>query len=108
MQVYLTYQKSSHREFPLWLGELRTCLVSVRISVQSLASLSRLRILHCCKLQHRLQMKLRSGLAVAAYSTPSLGTSICHKDGPKKKKKKRKKEKLTLGEPYMCSWSLRY
>ena len=33
--------------------------------VQSLASLSELRICHGCKLQHRLQRQLRSGNAVA-------------------------------------------
>ena len=48
----------------------------------------------------RLQMWLRSGIAVAvAYagscssdSTPSLGTSVCPECNPKKKKKKKKKK----------------
>ena len=44
-------------------------------------------------------MWLRSRVAVAVAGscssdwTPSLGTSICHRHGPKKKKKERKKEK---------------
>ena len=40
-------------------------IVSVRMQVQSLASLSELRIWHCCKLQHSLQMQLRSDVAMA-------------------------------------------
>jgi len=40
--------------------------VSVRMWVQSPALFSGLRILHCCKLQHRLQMWLRSSVAVYA------------------------------------------
>ena len=50
----------------------------------------------CCELQYRLQMQLRSGIAVtvvqasrcSSNSTPSLGTSICHGCSPKKQKKK--------------------
>ena len=45
-------------------------------------------------------MRLRSSVAVvvaqasgAADSTPSQGTSICHRCGPKKEKKKKKKER---------------
>ena len=38
-------------------------IVSVRMRVQSLASLSRLRIQCCFKLRHRSQMQLRSGVA---------------------------------------------
>ena len=37
----------------------------MRMSVQSLAQLSGLRIWHCCELWCRLQMRLRSGVAVA-------------------------------------------
>ena len=44
-------------------------MVSVRIEVRSLASLSGLRIWHCCKLQHRLKMQLGSGVAVAVAYT---------------------------------------
>ena len=51
--------------FPLWPSRLRTWLVSMRMWVWSLASLSRLRIWHCCKLWHGLQMWLGSGVAVA-------------------------------------------
>ena len=64
-------------------------MVSMRTQVESLASLSGLRIGRCCKLQ------LGSGIAVAvilagSYSsdwTSSLGTSILCGCGPKKDKK---------------------
>ena len=50
-------------EFLLWLSGLRTQLVSLRMPVGSLASLSGLRIQHCYKLQCGLQMCLRAGVA---------------------------------------------
>ena len=40
-------------------------IVSVRVQVRSLASLSGLRIQHCHKLQRRSKMRLRSSVAVA-------------------------------------------
>ena len=69
----------------------------MRLQVQSLASISGLRIRHCHELWCSSQTWLRSGAAVAlaqagGYSTdwtPSLGTSTCRGCGPKKKKKKR-------------------
>ena len=77
--------KSSHQWKQIWLASMRT-------QVCSLASTSRLRILSCHEQQCRLQMLLRSGIAVAVvwasgYSsdlTLSLGTSICLRCGPKK------------------------
>ena len=53
-----------------------------------------LRIWHCCELWCRSQRRLISWVAVAVAKasscssnlTPSLGTSICHRRGPKKKK----------------------
>ena len=42
--------------------------VSMRIRVGSLARLSGLRVQRCCKLWHRLQMRLRSGVALAVAS----------------------------------------
>ena len=57
--------KMQEQEFPLWLSGLRTHIVSLRMGVPSLASLSRLRIQHCHKLQSRLQTQLGSGVAVA-------------------------------------------
>ena len=70
-------------------------LVSMRMQVQSLASLSGLRIWCCCELWCRSQMWLRSGVAVAVVkagscssnSTPSPGTSICQRYSPKKTNK---------------------
>ena len=74
----------------------------MRMWVQSLASLSELRILHCCELSCRSQTPLRSHIAVAVVQagsrgfdwTPSLGTSIGRKCSPKKEKKERKKSHL--------------
>lgn len=43
---------------------------------------------HCCELLHKSQMQLGSGAAMAVALTPSLGTSLGHKCGPKKKAKK--------------------
>ena len=82
-------------DFPLWLSGLRTQLVSMRMQVQSLVSLSMLRIWHCHELCCRLQIWLRSCVAVAVTQagcsssnlTPSLGTSICCRWDSKKKKK---------------------
>ena len=58
---------------------------TISLLVQSLASLSGLRVRRCCELWHRSQMWLGSGAAVdlaqaRGYSsdwTRSLGTSIC-------------------------------
>ena len=58
----------------------------MRMRLWSLASLSGLRIQHCCELCCRSQTRLGSGVTVAvaqassysSNSTPSLGTSICH------------------------------
>ena len=83
------------QKFALWLSRLRTPLVSLRMWVQSLASVIGLRIQHCCELQYRSQMWLRSLVAVAmaqahncsSHSTPSSRTSICCRCSPKKKKK---------------------
>ena len=81
-------------EFPLWLSGLRTDMVSVRMWVQALATLSGLRIWCCHKLWHWSQMWLRSRAAVAVVeagsgscsfdSAPNLGPSICCRRGPKK------------------------
>ena len=75
----------------------------MRTQVQSLASLSGLRIQRSCELRHSSQTQLGSGGVVAVaqargYSsdlTPSLGTSICQGCGPKKAKTKTKKQKTT-------------
>ena len=56
-----------YMEFPLLLSRLRTLLVSTRMQIRSLASLSRLRILCCHKLWHRSQRWLGSHIAVAGW-----------------------------------------
>ena len=52
-------------EFLLWLSGLRTRRCVHEDAVRSLALLSGLRILHCYKLQCRLQMQLRYDVAMA-------------------------------------------
>ena len=49
-------KRKREKEFPLCLGVLRTTLVSMRMQVRPLPSLSELRIWHYCKLQCRMQM----------------------------------------------------
>ena len=71
----------------------------MRLQVQSLASLTGLRIWRCGELWCRSQMWLGTRAAVALAeaggyspnSTPSLGTSICLGCGPRKGKKIKKK-----------------
>ena len=72
--------------------------------VQSLSLFSRLRIWHCCKLWCRSKTQLGSGTAVAVVqvgssssdSSPSLGTSIGRRCGPKKQKNKNKVKQINL------------
>ena len=59
-------------EFLRCLRMLRTDIVSVRVWVLSLASLSGLRIWCCHKLQCRSQMWLGSGIAVAVVKAEAL------------------------------------
>ena len=98
-----TSRKKHRWEFQLWLSGLQTWLVSMRTHVQSLASLSGLRIHHCCELQCRLQLQLRSHIAVAVAMAvasscssdliPSLGIPIYHSTALKSKKKKKTKKR---------------
>ena len=77
----------------------------MRMLVQALVLISGLSIQHCHELWCMLQTWLGSGIAVAeAYSgscssnlTLSLGTSISHRCGPKKKQKQTtKKDYLSM------------
>ena len=87
----------------MWLSRLRTRLVSVRLRVLFLASLSGLRIPCCHKLWHRSQMQLRYSVAVAVAQAeasapiqpPSLGTSICCECSPKGQKTNKQTNKQT-------------
>ena len=73
-------------------------LGTMKMQVQSLASLSGLRIWCCHELRCRSQTQLGSDVAVAVVlagscssnETPRLGTSICHGCGPKKQNNKTK------------------
>ena len=64
--------------------------MSMRLQVRSLTSLSGLKIQPCRELGCRSQMWFRSCVVVAGSCssdvTPSLGMSICYRDGRKKKK----------------------
>ena len=62
---YTVFLKIQPCEFPLWLSRLRTQLVSMRIQVQSLASLGGLRIWHTAVSCGIGQIRLGSGVAVA-------------------------------------------
>ena len=64
-------------------------LVSWRMRVWSLASLSGSGIQHCHELWYKLQMWLRSWGVIAVALIQALArTSTCHRCGPKKKEKK--------------------
>ena len=92
------------RGVPIVVQQKWIQLVSTKMWVRSLTSLSGLRIWCCCELWCRLQTQFRSGVAVAVAVavagscssdlTPSLRTSMCHREcGPKKEKKKKKKKR---------------
>ena len=86
----------------------RTWLVTMRMKVRSLASLSGLRILCGRELWCRSQTQLGSGIAVAVVwtggyspdSTPSLGTSIGSEHSPKKQRDKQTNKNLGVFLPY--------
>ena len=86
-------QKNICMGIPVMVQQKQIQLGTVRLQVPSLASLSGLRIRRHRELWCRSQTRLKSGVAVvytnrcSSDSTPSLGTSICRKCGPKKKKK---------------------
>ena len=89
---FLGLGNRSPMDFLSWLRGQQTQLASMRTQVQSLASLSGLRIWRCHEVQCRSQMWLRSCVAMAVVQagswssdlTPRLGTSICGGCGPKK------------------------
>ena len=73
----------------------------MRMQIQSLVSLSGLRIWHCCELWYKLQMQLRTG-AVAVLWVLSLGTSICCRCNPKKTKQNKMIQNKKLGIHLNC------
>ena len=87
-------------------------LVTVRLQVWSLASLSELRIWRCCEVWYTLQTWLRSCIAVVVVwagscssdSTPSLGSFICHGCGPKRQKKKERERLFYFPAIYLLIW----
>ena len=74
----------------------------MRMWVPSLAAISGLQIQRYHELWCRLQTRPGSGISIAMVqadscnsdSTPSLGTYICYRYGPKKQKKKEKEKRL--------------
>ena len=90
----------------------------MKMQVQSLDSLSGLRIWYCRELWCKQQMRLGSRVAVAVAQagscssewTPSLGTSMCRRCSPKRqkdqKKKKKERERERRGrEKYWATYS---
>ena len=103
LYTFVFYKQKTHSEkgflgVPVMAQWVTIQLAPMRIWVPFPASISGLRIWHYGKLRSRSQMGLRSLVAVAgaqagsrsSNSTPSLGTSICHRGSPKKQKKKKK------------------
>ena len=84
----------------------------MRLWVQSLDSLSGLRIRRCCELWCRLQTWLGPGVAVAmvqasgysSSSTSSLGTFTCSSAALEKTKRQKKKKRKKLIWPQACSF----
>ena len=81
---------------PVLAQQKQIRLVSMRTQVRSLASLSGLRIRHCCKLWRRstdltwIQSCCVAVMLAGSYSSnsnPSLGTSTCLRCSPTKQKK---------------------
>ena len=105
---YLSLEEENNSGVPIVAQWLTIRLGTMRLRVRSLASLSGLRIWCCHELRCRLQTWLGSGVAVdvvqadgySSHSTPSLGTSICCKYGPKKthipKKSKQGRQRVNL------------
>ena len=89
-----------NREVPVVAQRKRIQLVSMRMWVQSLASIRGWGTWRCCELWCRSQMWLRSlwgcgcgvGQQLQFQFGPSLHTSMCWGGGPKKPKKKKKKK----------------
>ena len=109
-------EKSSHRSSCHCTAEKHIQLGTMRLRVQSLTSLTRLRIPHCHELWCGSQMRLRSGIAVAvaqasccsSNQTPSLGTSTCCECGPKKQKKKKSHTKHHIQLPKKVCFKTKY
>ena len=80
-------------DFPSWFSGLRTRLVSLRMQVRSLASLSGLRILRYrelwCEVTDVTQIWHDCRCGCGSNSTPSLGTSICCRCSLTRKKKQK-------------------
>ena len=113
LKVRNSYIPKIENKFLLWLSGNEIWQVSMRTQLWSLASFSGLRIRRCGG-GHRsdgdpvlLWLWCRPG-ALAPFSTPSLGTSICRGCGPKKDQKKKKIEnrrkqvKHCLSSPCHC------
>jgi len=81
----------------------RIQLGTMRLQVQSLASLNGLSIWHCCELWCRLRTWLGSGIVALAWAgsyssgwTPGLGASIYRGFGPKKTKDTKKLKNIYM------------
>ena len=99
----------------MWLSELRTWLMSLRMQVWSLALITGLRIWYCYKLKCRLQMQLGSCTAVMRSRPPAaapiwlLTWEIPYATGvalKRKKERKKKKGCITWKEKALRLWVL--
>ena len=91
-------------------------LVTMRLRVGSLASISGLRIQRCCELWHRLQTWLGADVSVAMYRPAAItlirplaweppyatGAALKSKKKKKKEKKERKKQKKKYNYEVLC------
>ena len=102
----LPLKKSNVLEFPLWLSGLRTRLVSMRMWVRSLASVTGLRIQRCLELWCRLQTQLGFRIAVVvcrpAAAAP-LAWKLPYATGAAVKKKQKTKKRSNALNASLCS-----
>ena len=106
--------KSGRAEVPFVVQQKWIWLLSMRMWVHSLASLSGLGIRRCHELWCRLQTWLGSsvgcgcgvGRSHSCDLTLSLGTSICHRCGPKKQKRKKSGRAGNFYSQLTCSQCL--
>ena len=76
----------------MWLSGLRTQLLSMRMQIRSLASLSGLRIQH----SDGVAVAVAQAGSCSSDSTPSLGTSISQRCYPKNKEINNNNNRLVL------------
>ena len=102
------YKKKGHLrkyflEFLLWLSGLRTALVSMRMSVRSLALLSGLSIFCCHKSWLQMQLGSQAAVAAAAPIRP-LAWELPYATGAALKTKPEQTKPVFLRVPAVAQW----